>query len=224
MNNDDIVKRFQIDTDPEMNRHYIPVHPDWEIQTKGKGSSFRIYRRIDGQRWVVLDEHLHFALEQMARSVNDLIEEQAREIERLNTCIKWEQNRAERIGTHGVGCWKWGHQHYECALRELAAAQEEIEGLKRGAQTLDDVWQKQLAAAQAQIVKYREALELCVPVMEHYAGTTRHAEFKAALAQPTDQSALDEAIRQAKIEVLRDALSEYCSWSHLRDMIAELEK
>jgi hypothetical protein len=41
------------------------------------------------------------------------------EIERLNACIKWEQNRAERIGTHGPGCEKWGPAHYECALQAI---------------------------------------------------------------------------------------------------------
>ena len=42
------------------------------------------------------------------------------EIERLNTAIKWEQARSERVGTHGPGCWAWGHQHYECAMRLIA--------------------------------------------------------------------------------------------------------
>jgi hypothetical protein len=28
---------------------------------------------------------------------------------------------------HGDGCWKWGPQHYECALREIARQREVIE-------------------------------------------------------------------------------------------------
>ena len=49
----------------------------------------------------------------------------ADEIERLNKCLKYEQHRAERIGTHGQGCWSWGPQHYECALREIEALRKD---------------------------------------------------------------------------------------------------
>lgn len=48
-----------------------------------------------------------------------LLRTQHAEIERLNSCLKWEQNRAERIGTHGPGCEKWGPSHFECALRAI---------------------------------------------------------------------------------------------------------
>jgi hypothetical protein len=49
------------------------------------------------------------------------------EVERLNKALTWEQNRAERIGTHGPGCHTWGPAHYECLLRANA---ELVEALK----------------------------------------------------------------------------------------------
>jgi hypothetical protein len=51
------------------------------------------------------------------------------EIERLNKALQWEQNRAERIGTHGPGCHTWGGQHYECLLRVNAELVDALEKL-----------------------------------------------------------------------------------------------
>ena len=48
---------------------------------------------------------------------------------RLNKALEWEQDRSERVGTHGPGCHLWGHRHYECLLRvhqELLEALQEL--------------------------------------------------------------------------------------------------
>lgn len=49
------------------------------------------------------------------------------EIMRLNTALRYEQDRSGRIGTHGPGCHLWGHRHYECLEREYKDA---IDALK----------------------------------------------------------------------------------------------
>lgn len=67
----------------------------------------------------------------------DDLREAADEIERLRSALRYEQNRSDRIGTHGPDCYTWGPAHYECAMREIdglseVAAESELnrEGIK----------------------------------------------------------------------------------------------
>jgi len=47
------------------------------------------------------------------------IEKLRAENARLTDALRLEENKANRIGTHGEDCWTWGPSHYECALREI---------------------------------------------------------------------------------------------------------
>lgn len=58
-----------VERDEAMDRTYIPMPGGWEVQTKGKGSTFRLCDTKSGDRWPVLDHFLHEALERMAREV-----------------------------------------------------------------------------------------------------------------------------------------------------------
>ena len=49
----------------------------------------------------------------------ECVREMRKEITRLTACLRYEQHRAERIGTHDPGCELWGPAHYECAVRAL---------------------------------------------------------------------------------------------------------
>jgi hypothetical protein len=80
--------------------------------------------RPRGERWQKCRDE---RLETLVRA--DEREACANEIERLNKALTWEQNRSERIGTHGPGCHTWGPAHYECLLRvnaELVDALKEL--------------------------------------------------------------------------------------------------
>lgn len=47
------------------------------------------------------------------------------EIARLRKALYYEENRFQRIGTHASDCWKWGPNHYECALRKIKELEEQ---------------------------------------------------------------------------------------------------
>ena len=81
------------------------------------------------------DEALEQALdalklgEPVTSSTAAKLRSQQHEIERLNAALKWEQDRSERLGTHGQGCHTWGPRHYDCLLREYKVLLDALETL-----------------------------------------------------------------------------------------------
>ena len=67
------------------------------------------------------------AYKQVIESKKALIEQQAQEIERMNGCLKFEQNYLSRVGTHGPDCYKWGPGHWDCAKQEIAKKDRMLE-------------------------------------------------------------------------------------------------
>jgi hypothetical protein len=75
------------------------------------------------------------------------------EVERLNKALQWEQNRAERIGTHGPGCHTWGPAHYECLLRVNAELVEALQYMVNACPAIDPSGEDAHAHARAALAK-----------------------------------------------------------------------
>lgn len=91
------------------------------------------------------DSDPDLVLSDALREADTLLRTQHAEIERLNSCLKWEQNRADRIGTHQPGCETWGPRHYECALRAIERKDALLSRCLDAFET--DDWMKKLTAA-----------------------------------------------------------------------------
>lgn len=82
MTNDELAA---IERDETMNRDYIPLPGGWEIQTKGKGSTFRILDRNTGNRMPIPEDVLHGFLTKMAHDVRAAYRAKEAEVDRLDT-------------------------------------------------------------------------------------------------------------------------------------------
>ena len=137
----DLIERtMQIDTDEQMGRHYIPVALDWEIQTKGKGSSFRIAQRTeDGNRWLVGDTYLHKMLEQMARDIN------AESVAKADRITELEAEKSDFYMAYRIKC--------DAETKALEARITELEAENT---TLLDLHSKAMKSLTSQVLKRRE--------------------------------------------------------------------
>lgn len=58
-----------IERDEKFDRTYIPLPGGYEVQTKGRGSSYRIYSGRDNHRWAVSDPFFHENITKMAMAI-----------------------------------------------------------------------------------------------------------------------------------------------------------
>jgi hypothetical protein len=143
--------------------------------------------------------------------------EAADEIERLNAALQYEQHRSGRIGTHGVGCWAWGPQHYECALSELQsrdATISRLEGANERMGRLGSAIERERDEAVRDLAQVRE---------ERDAAEAEAAQWKADAAaeflkRQKAEAALGEAVKVVErltgAAKLLQANSEGCAVNH----------
>lgn len=65
---------------------------------------------------------------------DDMLKSRIAELEaennRLKQCLRWQDDRDGRIGTHSNECWSFGNKHYECAVRKIKELVAEVKHWK----------------------------------------------------------------------------------------------
>ena len=95
-----------IEYDVDMDRFYIPVNSRYEIQTKGKGSSFRIANTVTHERHLVSCAYVQAMLEDMAKGTHAELMQQQAEI----TSLRAELEKAKKDGKRNS--WMVRHNAY----------------------------------------------------------------------------------------------------------------
>lgn len=94
-----------IESNEDYERDYIPLPGGWEIQTKGKGSSFRLCDPKGDRLGIPQSPYLYEELTQMARDANAAWKQMSDEIERLKTeneSLKRDADRWNLVRTGGL--------------------------------------------------------------------------------------------------------------------------
>lgn len=111
----------KIERDESYQRDYIPLPGGWEVQTKGRGSSFRIAEtKGDGFRLNIPDSPYLF----------DLLERMAREVFAAHDAVERELEETKKQ----LDAWKQGVMKFCCANDWIPDKVDEILAANAGNQ------------------------------------------------------------------------------------------
>ena len=173
-----------VEFDVDMDRLYIPVNTRYEIQTKGKGSSFRIANMMTHERWLITDEHLHPMLTELAYGTHAELTQAQSKIERLEAKLERETGRADA----------WVEAVRDLA-RELGTPDEDSNG------SIQD-WKritakaKQVAELTAKLDKAREALKYLDDAFDNEMWNCERCGHAESTKDMDSASYLKNAIRE----------------------------
>ena len=113
----------KIERDESYQRDYIPLPGGWEVQTKGRGSSFRICDTKTGERVNVPDDRVQQEVERMAREVFAARTEAQRELAAYKRAMReaWDDKCCTQEACVSVVCVSNFDELERCADAILAA-------------------------------------------------------------------------------------------------------